>query len=82
MSIGAETVTGSLGDMCSFSSKDWGACREDAWLYGIVCGWGDEHGDGCDALPEIQARFGWSDAAMSRLARLRELWRRLELEGR
>lgn len=35
--------------------RDWSANERDAWLYGIMVGWGD------GALKEIAEDFGWSD---------------------
>ena len=52
----------SLVACLSFDPRDWGAERRDAWLYGILVGWGD-------ALPEVAARHGWSSVDVMRLTR-------------
>lgn len=60
----------------AFSSRDWSARRDDAWLYGILAGWDDDATGGDvdqtgGAMGELAARFGWSDAEVERLRRLR-----------
>jgi hypothetical protein len=75
-----------------FSSQDWGGAPDFAWLYGIFVGWpddptgGDVDQDG-GAMQELAARFGWSDADVERLRRLRaavagfDINRAADLEG-
>lgn len=46
----------------TISSRDWSIHHRDAWLYGVVAGWDDEHPDD-DAMPEVAERHGW-DAEM------------------
>ena len=64
----------SLIDTIAFSSADWGAARDLAWIYGIVLGWDNDEGDDdpetADAMSEIAAKFGWSDEQVARLRRL------------
>lgn len=65
----------SLDTVIAFSVDDWGASRAMAWVYGIICGWEE-------AMPEVAARFGWSDSAVARLQRLHERFDALrEVEG-
>lgn len=60
----------------ALSSQDWGVSRDFAWLWGILVGWdddptaGDVDQDG-GAMQELAARFGWTDADVERLRRLR-----------
>lgn len=63
----------SLRNLLAFSSRDWGATREDAWIYGIVFGWdtepedlwGDEQSD--EAMREMAEQHGWDDGEVARL---------------
>ena len=50
----------SLRTTMTTDSRDWSLYKRDAWIYGIVVGWGD-------ALPEISKKFGWSDEDINRL---------------
>lgn len=45
-------------------SRDWSTHRRDAWLYGIVIGWGD-------AIEDVQRSHGWADSEVKRLKQLR-----------
>lgn len=59
----------------ALSSQDWGTSRDFAWLWGIFVGWDadpdDLVDDGVgDAMSELAARFGWSEADVERLRRL------------
>lgn len=60
----------SLHDTIVFSSADWGAASDMAWIYGIVVGWSDEEDEEGSALLELSERFGWSPYAVRRLQRL------------
>lgn len=62
---GTEDPLQSIEFIMAFSSKDWGVDPKDAWIYGIVCGWGG-------AIEEIAARHDWSPEAVERLKRLHE----------
>lgn len=58
-----------------FSSQDWSAVGDFAWLYGILVGWSDDPSGGdvdqCGgALAEVAAKFGWSGDDVKRLQRL------------
>lgn len=59
-----ENFLASLACSVSFHPRDWGLDHRDAWIFGIVCGWGD-------ALPEVARRHKWSDQTVERLQRLR-----------
>lgn len=48
----------------AFSSRGWSLDKRDAWVYGIVLGWGD-------ALEEVAERHGWDADTTARLRRLR-----------
>jgi hypothetical protein len=54
--------------------RDWAMDKRDAWCFGIVLGWDHEDPDDDlteDAMPELIARFGWSDEDVARLRRYR-----------
>lgn len=61
----------SLSRTMAFSSRDWSINREDAWMYGIVCGWDSE------SLAELKQRHGWTDDQVARLDRLHGAWEML-----
>ena len=50
----------SLQTVMTTDPRDWGLAERDAWVYGIVVGWGD-------ALPEVSKKFGWSNEDVGRL---------------
>jgi len=47
---------------------DWSLDRREAWIYGIILGWGD------------RLRFGWSNRAQSRLRDYRHAVESLQKE--
>jgi hypothetical protein len=49
----------SLFSCVVFSSADWGAEQDRAWMYGVVAGWDPCPGDTDeeDAMSEVAARF-------------------------
>ncbi len=53
----------------AFHPRDWAADHRDAWVWGIVVGWGDE------GLGEVAAKHGWS---AEKVARLRALHAEME----
>jgi hypothetical protein len=59
-----ENFLASMAHCMAFHPRDWGLDRRDAWLYGIVCGWGD-------ALQEVAERHKWDEPTVERLQRLR-----------
>ncbi len=52
-----------------FDSRDWAHDIGDAWIYGIVIGWGD-------AINEVAAKHGWDLAQRTRLRLLHLNYRR------
>lgn len=58
-----ENPYASVADAMNFSSRDWGLNHRDAWIYGIVVGWGD-------AINCVADRHGWADETVARLQRL------------
>lgn len=56
----------SLHDCMIGSALDWAAASRDAWMYGIVVGWGDE-----GALEEVAKAHDWSEQSVERLKKLR-----------
>ena len=67
-----------LHNLITFSSKDFGANRTDAWLYGIVVGWDNEDTDpdpeDLGAMDELAATFGWDAQTVAQLRELRSQW--------
>lgn len=57
-------VFDSIAAAIDFHSRDWSIDHRDAWIYGIVVGWGD-------ALDEVAARHKWSPMAVERLRKRR-----------
>lgn len=64
---------GALRDAMTFSSMDWGASADTAWIYGIAVG----H-DG-PAMAELAMKFGWSEQKVAHLRKLRRYYRAAEL---
>ena len=64
----------SLANILAFSSRDWAERREDAWIYGIVCGWGD-------AIGEVASRHNWDSNSVRRLRMLHLAFRRSEVHS-
>ena len=50
------------------SPRDWSLDHRDAWLWGIVCGWGEE------ALHHLAKKHNWNENTVSRLCELRKSW--------
>ena len=38
----------------AYSSRDWGASVDLAWIYGIISGWDD------DSLSELASKYDWT----------------------
>jgi regulator of replication initiation timing len=47
------------------NSRDWGANRTEAWLWGVVVGWDNDGGN--EALEHLATKFGWNRAAVAQL---------------
>jgi hypothetical protein len=60
----------SMRDAMVFDTRDWSVSAADAWLYGIVVGWGS-------ALAHVAARHGWNAEACARLLALHEATKQL-----
>lgn len=78
----------SLKNVLAFSCRDWSADLEDAWIYGIIVGWGfDEDDEGKSCTDELEKKFGsnkWSKSDTKRLKVLHNNWKlaeKLFLEG-
>lgn len=78
----------SLRNVVAFSCRDWSADPEDAWIYGIIIGWGfDEDDEGKSCTDELERKFGsnkWSKSDTKRLKVLHNNWKLAEelfLEG-
>lgn len=59
----------SLERTLAFSSQDWGAAGDFAWLYGIVLGWDGDSPDE-SVMAELAAKYEWSDLQVERLRAL------------
>ena len=51
-------------------SRDWSMHNRDAWLYGIVCGWGD-------AWDDIAKQHHWNGEVIARLKMLHKKFAKL-----
>ena len=49
----------------TLSARDWSLNSKDAWLYGIVVGWGD-------CLTEVAKKFSWNGRDVGRLKNYRK----------
>jgi hypothetical protein len=64
-----------LENICAFTSRDMGANRRDAWLYGIVMGWSDYDDPDApeeSAMQELALKHSWSPEVVARLKRLHQ----------
>lgn len=63
----------SAASVMATSPRDWARSNDEAWLWGLFCGWDDEDpGDEpLDAMSQVAARHGWSAESVARLRRLR-----------
>lgn len=64
----------SLECTMAFATKDWSEDKNDAWLWGIICGWDEE------SLEELQDKFGWSTESVERLSMLHDKFNTLKEE--
>lgn len=65
MGTNKDNPINSLKSAISSHSRDWSLEKRDAWIYGIVNGWGD-------ALSEVAQLHNWSDLEQTRLKHLHE----------
>lgn len=63
-----KNVRDSICRVLTTSPRDWSMTHEDAWIYGVVCGWPE------DAVEEVAARHRWSPITVDRLRVLHEEW--------
>ena len=70
----------SLENVLAFSCRDWSANPEDAWIYGIIMGWGfDEDDKGKSCTDELERKFGsnkWTKSDSKRLKVLHNNWKK------
>jgi hypothetical protein len=64
---------GALHSAITFSSMDWGASADTAWIYGIAVGW-----DG-PSMAELAKKHNWSAQKVTNLRKLRRYYRAAEL---
>ena len=57
----------SIRNTIVFDTRDWSLNATDAWLYGIVVGWGV-------ALSEVADLHNWDTKTVERLTRLNHDW--------
>jgi len=55
----------SLEDTLSLSSRDHSLNHRDAWIYGIIVGWGD-------SIEEVAKKHNWDEDTVKRLHSLHE----------
>jgi hypothetical protein len=78
--VAEEDPRAELGYTFAFNSRDWAQDKADAWLYGIVVGWGaGEDPEDVSALPDLALRHRWSPQDVARLERLHANFQRLTL---
>ena len=56
----ARAAVDSAATQMARSPRDWSKDSRDAWLYGLIVGWGD-------ALEEVASRHGWNQEHRDRL---------------
>lgn len=65
-----ESAVEALRNALIFNSRDWGAQKVDAWLWGIIVGWDDDDSPDEDAMGELAARHGWDEFDVENLRAL------------
>ena len=53
---------GSMEAALTTHPRDWSLDHRDAWVYGMIVGWGD-------CLPDVASRHGWSEETQEKLRR-------------
>ena len=66
----------SIYNAIALGPKDWSPTKNDAWIYGIVCGWDDA------AYAELTPRFGWTSDMVERNRRLHRAFAAVRWFGR
>ena len=64
----------SLECCIAFGSKDWSLNHRDAWMYGIVFGWGN-------AINEVAFKHGWDTDTVARLNLLRKQFAKIKRQN-
>lgn len=64
MPVIPKNAADSIANCMAFHVRDWSLDQRDAWMYGIVLGWGN-------ALGEVARKHGWPAEDIDRLRRLR-----------
>jgi len=64
----------SIEHTLALASIDWSLNKNNAWLWGITCGWDD------DCLRELSDRFGWSTKTVERLKELHKSFNKLKIQ--
>lgn len=62
-----ENALNSLQHTLARNVRDWSTAKTDAWLWGVICGWGDEDDECWD---ELKHQHGWSEEACAHLRAL------------
>ena len=67
-----------LHEAMVFSSNDWGAAPDFAWIYGIIVGWGpdDDEPESDDAIPSLAEQHGWTPEQVDHLRALHAAFKR------
>jgi hypothetical protein len=61
--MGEECPRQSMMNTMATDPRDWSMAKRDAWLWGIVFGWGS-------ATKEVATKHGWPPEDVARLRRL------------
>lgn len=59
-------VISNLQTVINFDVRDWAANRRDAYIYGVLVGWGK-------ALDEVAKQHGWDEGTIRRIREARAL---------
>jgi hypothetical protein len=63
-----------LEELLGFDSRDWSLNSKDAWMYGIICGWGD-------AIEDVAKKHSWTNDQVDQLKDLHFKWNGLKHIG-
>lgn len=65
-----------LSDALAFNSRDFSERKLEAWIYGIILGWGDK-GDPDNAWDDVAENVGWDAQDVARCQGLHEHFKSL-----
>lgn len=68
----------SLQSIIAFDPRDWGLYKRDAWMYGIILGWGEDAEPDEDPITELAVMHGWTPDDVARLKRLHAKFEKAE----